>query len=73
MAQFRLRLTPTLRPFTAEGGLDTSINNSGYSIQRTGYVDVYNSTNRKIVEVADGEVFTDTMVTWASDGTIVSL
>mgnify|MGYP003418398137 CR=1 FL=1 len=72
MASYRLKLTPDLVNLGTEGSLDTSVS-GGVSYQRTGYIDVYNSTNRKIVEVADGETFTDTMVTWASDDTTEAL
>lgn len=65
MADYRLKLTPTLVHMGTEGYLDTSILN-GVSYQRTGYIDVYNSSNRKIVEVVDGETFNDTMVSWSS-------
>lgn len=62
MASYTLSLTPALRNFATEGGLDTSILN-GVSLQRTGYIDVYNGTDRKIVQVADGETFDDVMQT----------
>lgn len=62
MTTYTLNLTPALRNFTTEGGLDTSLLN-GVSLQRTGYIDVYNGTDRKIVQVNDGESFNDTMQT----------
>ena len=62
MTTYTLKLTPALRNFTTLGGLDTAILN-GVSIQRTGYFDVYNGSNRKIVEVRDGQTFNDTMQT----------
>lgn len=65
MADFRLVLTPDLLNMGTEGGLDTSVS-GGVSYQRTGYLDVYNSTNRKVVEVVDGETFSDTIETWSS-------
>lgn len=64
MTQYRLKLTPALRNVSAEGAMDTSIVN-GVSIQRTGYLDVFNSTNRKIVESVDGATFDDTIDTFA--------
>jgi nitrate reductase NapAB chaperone NapD len=39
---------------------------NGVSLQRTGYLEVYNSSNRKIVVVNDGETFNDTMETLSS-------
>lgn len=67
MTTYTLSLTPALRNFTTEGGLDTAILN-GVSIQRTGYVDVYNGADRKIVQVADGESFDDVMQTLSDLG-----
>lgn len=61
MATYTLNLTPALRNLSTEGGLDTAINSNGNSIQRTGYIEVYNNNDRKIVQVADGASFTDTM------------
>lgn len=72
MANYVARLTPTLRHAGTEGSMDTSINASGYSIQRTGYFEVYNSTNRKIVNAADGETFNDTIPTWTTNDNIVA-
>lgn len=62
MASYRLKLTSAPHNIAGDGGLDETLV-GGYSIQRTGYVDVYNGSNRKIVEVVDGEAFTDTMLT----------
>jgi hypothetical protein len=70
MASYTFDLTPALRNMSTEGGLDTSLLN-GVSLQRTGYLEVYNSSNRKIVVVNDGETFTDTMQT-LSDLSFVS-
>lgn len=69
MASYTLSLTPALRNFTTEGGLDTSLLN-GVSLQRTGYVEVYNGTDRKIVAVADGETFDDVMQTLSDLGIV---
>ena len=62
MATYTLKLTPDLRNFATEGGLDTSVVD-GVSAQRTGYIEVYNNSDRKIVEVKDGESFNDDMQT----------
>lgn len=61
MANYRFRVTPTtyINP-TTEGSMDTSLN-GGFSIQRTGYIEVYNNGDRKIVVVNDNEAFNDTM------------
>lgn len=60
MATYVFSVTPALRNMTTEGGLDTSLLN-GLSLQRTGYLEVYNNNDRKIVVVNDGETFNDTM------------
>lgn len=65
MANYSLKLTPNIVNLGSEGSLDTSVS-GGVSYQRTGYIDVYNSTNRKVVEVVDGETFSDTIETWSS-------
>ncbi len=62
MASYTLRLTPALINMGTEGSMDTSVS-GGVSKQRTGYIDVYNSEDRKIVAAVDGEEFTDTMQT----------
>jgi hypothetical protein len=62
-----MKVTPTLRHMATEGGLDTSITN-GVSIQRGGYIEVYNSTNRKIVSKVDGAAFDDVIPTWNTTG-----
>lgn len=67
MTSYTMKVTPTLRHMATEGGLDTSVTN-GVSIQRSGYIDVYNSTNRKIVSKIDGTVFDDTMTSWNTTG-----
>lgn len=70
MTTYRLTLTPALRNVSAEGAMDTSILN-GVSVQRTGYIDVFNSSGkRKIVEVVDGASFTDTPTTLADESFI---
>jgi hypothetical protein len=70
MTTYTLKLTPDLRNLSTEGGLDTSVS-SGVSAQRTGYIEVNSGNNRKIVEVKDGETFTDTMQTITDFGFIV--
>jgi hypothetical protein len=62
MADYLLKITPDLINATTEGSLDTALVN-GVSIQRTGFVEVYNGTNRKIVSAVDGTTFNDTMQT----------
>lgn len=71
MASYIAKLTPTLRHAGTEGSMDTSLVN-GVSIQRTGYFEVYNSTNRKIVSVNDGETFTDVIPTWTTNDNITA-
>ena len=66
MSNYIVELTPALRNPGTEGSLDTSVLN-GKSIQRTAYIEVPNSGNRKIVEVADDTEFDDVM------GTILTL
>ena len=61
---YTVKLTPDLRNLGTEGSLDTSVVN-GVSIQRTVYLDVYNGTDRKIVQVRDGATFDDVMQTLA--------
>jgi|APGre2960657373_1045057.scaffolds.fasta_scaffold01152_12 hypothetical protein len=58
MATYTLALTPTLRNLGTEGSLDTSVVN-GVSVQRTGYIETVDGTDRKVLELIDGEVFTD--------------
>lgn len=65
MASYTFDLTPALVNMSTEGSMDTSLLN-GVSLQRTGYVEVYNGSNRKIVVVNDGETFNDTMETLSS-------
>jgi len=65
MSSYVLKLTPDMVNPGTEGSLDTAILN-GVSIQRSGYIDVWNSDNRKIVLAADGETFSDTMATITS-------
>lgn len=52
MANYRFKLTPE--------DLDTAVANN-ISMQRTGYIEVYNGSNRKIVAVNDNETFDDQM------------
>ena len=58
MSTYTLALTPTLVNLGTEGSLDTSVVN-GVSIQRTGYIEVVDGSDRKVLELLDGEVFTD--------------
>jgi len=58
MSTYTLALTPTLINLGTEGSLDTSILN-GVSLQRTGYIETVSGTDRKVLELVDGEVFTD--------------
>lgn len=67
MTDYTMKVTPTLRHEGTEGGLDTSVVN-GVSVQRTGYIEVYNSGKRKIVSKVDGTVFNDTISLWNDDG-----
>jgi hypothetical protein len=62
MADYQIKITPSLVNATTEGSLDTALVN-GVSIQRTAFVEVYNGTNRKIVAAVDGGTFNDTMQT----------
>lgn len=61
MADYQVDLTPALRNFATEGGLDDSLDSSGNSIQRTFHgLLVVNGTNRKMVgKLADGGTFND--------------
>ena len=70
MASYTLKLTPALINMASEGSMDTSVS-GGVSKQRTGYIDVYNEGDRKIVEVRDGVAFNDTMATLADFDFIV--
>jgi len=58
MATYTLALTPTLINLGTEGSLDTSILN-GVSLQRTGYIETVDAGNHKVLQLVDGEVFTD--------------
>ena len=58
MATYTLALTPSLINLGTEGSLDTSVVN-GASIQRTGYLEVVDGADRKVLELIDGEVFND--------------
>lgn len=70
MASYTFSLTPNIRTRTSEGSLDTSVL-GGNSYQRTGYLDVYNSAQRKIVKVADGATFTDAIAGWSEETEII--
>jgi len=60
MAQYQLKLNPAYHAPNTESSMDTAIVN-GVSIQRTGYIDVYSTGDRKVVSLIDGELFNDTM------------
>ena len=64
MANYTVDLTPSLRNFTTEGGLDTAVVN-GNSIQRTAnMLLVVNGNDRKMVgNRADNGSFNDTVET----------
>lgn len=62
MASYTLDLSPVLVNMASEGSMDTSLLN-GVSLQRTGYIEVVNNGDRKVVVVRDGNTFTDTMQT----------
>ncbi len=66
MASYTLKLTPSTVTFDGEGSLDETLVN-GASIQRTGYIEVPNGDNRKIVAILDGVTFDDTMETLADN------
>ncbi len=70
MSTYHVKLTPSLRTEGTEGGLDTSVVN-GVSAQRTGYFEVYNGTDRKIVSKLDGVAFDDVIPTWTTNPDIV--
>jgi len=62
MSTYTLTLTPALKNFATEGGLDTALV-AGKSIQRTGFIPVQDGSsppNRKVVVVADGGTFDNT-------------
>jgi hypothetical protein len=60
MASYTVDLSPSMVNLASEGSLDTSLLN-GNSIQRTVYIEVYNSNDKKIVVANDGESFDDAM------------
>jgi len=65
MANYTLKLTPTLVNLATEGSLDTSVVN-GVSAQRTGYIEVVNTSDlqqRMVWEINDGVTFNDTFQT----------
>jgi hypothetical protein len=60
MASYTIQLTPSLVNLATEGSLDTAVV-SGVSIQRTAYLEtVASDGGRKVLELLDGEAFTDT-------------
>jgi hypothetical protein len=64
MASYTVNLTPALRNYTTEGGLDTTVVN-GVSLQRTvNMVMTVNGNDRKVIgNRYDGESFNDTVQT----------
>jgi hypothetical protein len=65
MASYTLKLTPTLVNLGTEGSLDTSVS-GGVSAQRTGYIEVVDSTDlqkRMVWDLNDGAAFNDTFQT----------
>ena len=65
MANYTLKLTPTLVNLGTEGSLDTSVS-GGVSAQRTGYIEVVDSTDlqkRMVWDLNDGAAFNDTFQT----------
>lgn len=71
MANFHLQLTPSLVNRGSKGSMDSTVTN-GISLQRTGYFDVYNSGERKTVQVSEGVTFNDTIATWSSHANVVT-
>ena len=65
-----VKLTPYEVNLGTEGSLDTSVT-SGVSIQRSIYLDVFNSTNQKIVAAMDGDSIDDTIWVWSSNSNLV--
>lgn len=61
MADYQVDLTPALRNFATEGGLDDSLDSNGNTIQRTFHgLLVVNGSNRKMVgNLKDGDTFDD--------------
>jgi hypothetical protein len=72
MANFKIKLTPNLVNLASEGSLDTAVS-GGVSLQRGGYFEVYNGTDRKIVSDVDGTTFNDTIPEWDDNTNIVAL
>lgn len=72
MAGYRIKLTPDLINLASEGSLDTSVAN-GVSIQRTAYIEVYNTGKRKIVSAVDGTSFNDSISVWSNNDDIEAL
>jgi hypothetical protein len=60
MTDYKFKITPNFIDHNSEGSLDTSLHN-GVSIQRTGFIEVFNGTDRKIVAVKDNETFNNVM------------
>lgn len=67
MASYTVNLSPALVNLASEGSLDTAIDASGNSIQRTMHaILVKNGANYKMVgKLADGESFDDVVATLA--------
>lgn len=64
MADYEIKLTPNLISPTTDGSLDTAILN-GESLQRSAYIEVIQGSNRKVVELSDGEHFENFAHTFA--------
>jgi hypothetical protein len=75
MANYVVDLTPALKNMATEGSMDSSLNSSGNSIQRTFHgLMVVNGTNRKMVgKLADGGTFDDTVGTTANIPNVTSV
>jgi len=73
MASYTVNLTPALRNYTTEGGLDTSVLN-GVSLQRTvNMVMTVDRSDRKVVgNVVDGGSFDDVVQTLGDVAGIVA-
>lgn len=73
MANYLVKLTPTLRNFATEGGLDTTVVN-GVSLQRTvNMVMTVDGSNRKVIgNRADGGSFNDAAQTLLNVAGIVA-
>jgi hypothetical protein len=60
--QYQTKMTPTLINPGTESSLDAVLVN-GHSVQRSALIEVVNGSNRKVIEVHDGEIFDDSVVT----------